>query len=796
MKNLSFGTKLLLVLAGVTIISLSLMVTIISSNVHKSLEDESIKYVNEFTQKSGLEVKNVLDKAIVVTNSMANKYENAIQFNEKLDELGTIEYLKNMLKLNDFLVGIWFSFEQGDILYKPYDGSYDKKFYTKNKGYFEPYVSKDKNGNLTTEGSDEFDINKPWIKEAVETKKLSTSKPYVDYSTNTLMITISKPIILNGKVVGVVGVDLALDFLQESVSKIKLYETGYMALYDNHGYSLGHPKVDFVGKELKNLTKNETILNAFEKASKGEENFYNSVNMTGKESYNYVYPIEFGNTGEYWVFFGIAPVDEYLAKANYVTNFSIIIGIFVLAFIMSIILFSMRILSKNLKLISAGLLDFFAFLNKESNSTKDILINSNDEFGTMAKVINQNISKTKSLLKQDEILIEDVKRVVNEVKSGYLNNKIEKNTDNEKLEELKNNFNSMLEVIQKNVCSDINKVVKVLDSFSKLDFRSKIDNDNGKVAIGINNLANIITNMLVENKSNGITLQESSNFLLSNVDKLNISSNEAAASLEETAAALEEITSNIRNNTQSIAKMSQLANGVTKAVTDGQEMANQTTTAMDEINTQVNLVNEAIGVIDNIAFQTNILSLNAAVEAATAGEAGKGFAVVAQEVRNLATRSAEAAKEIKEIVERATVKANEGKSIATNMIEGYKNLNNNISSTMNLIADIENASKEQLLGIEQINDAVNQLDQQTQQNAMVASQSHDIALGTDEIAKLIVEDANQKEFEGKNEVKAKDIGLKKEVKENIIKSSPKVLTKKIVKKDSKEIDKDSTWESF
>ncbi|MDX4064280.1 methyl-accepting chemotaxis protein, partial [Aliarcobacter skirrowii] len=209
-----------------------------------------------------------------------------------------------------------------------------------------------------------------------------------------------------------------------------------------------------------------------------------------------------------------------------------------------------------------------------------------------------------------------------------------------------------------------------------------------------------------------------------------------------------------------------------------------------------NLVNEAIGVIDNIAFQTNILSLNAAVEAATAGEAGKGFAVVAQEVRNLATRSAEAAKEIKEIVERATVKANEGKSIATNMIEGYKNLNNNISSTMNLIADIENASKEQLLGIEQINDAVNQLDQQTQQNAMVASQSHDIALGTDEIARLIVEDADKKEFIGKNEVKAKDIGLKKEVKENIIKSSPKVLTKKIVKKDSKNINKDSNWESF
>ncbi|MCG3720476.1 methyl-accepting chemotaxis protein, partial [Aliarcobacter butzleri] len=175
---------------------------------------------------------------------------------------------------------------------------------------------------------------------------------------------------------------------------------------------------------------------------------------------------------------------------------------------------------------------------------------------------------------------------------------------------------------------------------------------------------------------------------------------------------------------------------------------------------QVNLINEAISVIDQIAFQTNILSLNAAVEAATAGEAGKGFAVVAQEVRNLASRSAEAAKEIKAIVENATNKANDGKLIASNMIQGYKELNQNISQTMNLISDIQNASKEQLLGIEQINDAVNQLDRQTQQNAMVASQAHDIAIVTDEISKLIVSDADEKEFAGKDKVKPKDIEKK------------------------------------
>ncbi len=110
------------------------------------------------------------------------------------------------------------------------------------------------------------------------------------------------------------------------------------------------------------------------------------------------------------------------------------------------------------------------------------------------------------------------------------------------------------------------------------------------------------------------------------------------------------------------------------------------------------------------------------------------------------------------------IKANEGKDIASRMIEGYKGLNNSIEQTINLISDVEMSSKEQLLGIEQINDAVNQLDQQTQQNAMIASQTHDIAVGTDEIAKLVVSNANQKEFEGKNEVKAKNIGIKKEVK--------------------------------
>ncbi|WP_151946909.1 HAMP domain-containing methyl-accepting chemotaxis protein, partial [Aliarcobacter butzleri] len=350
----------------------------------------------------------------------------------------------------------------------------------------------------------------------------------------------------------------------------------------------------------------------------------------------------------------------------------------------------------SLKNLQDGLFSFFGYLNRESTKAEIINLDSKDEFGQMAKVVNENIVKTQKGIEEDRKLIDETIAVLGEFEQGDLSQRLNISVNNPALTQLKEVLNKMASNLENN----IDGVLKVLEQYSNYNYLNKIDQKGLKehllkLSNGVNTLGNSITQMLVENKTNGLTLDKSSNVLLSNVDKLNLSSNEAAASLEETAAALEEVTSNVRNNTQNIAQMAKLSSEVTASASQGEKLANETTVAMDEINNQVNLINEAIGVIDNIAFQTNILSLNAAVEAATAGEAGKGFAVVAGEVRNLASRSAEAAKEIKAIVENATSKANQGKSIATNMIEGYKELNQNISQTISLISDIQNASKEQ-----------------------------------------------------------------------------------------------------
>ena len=365
-----------------------------------------------------------------------------------------------------------------------------------------------------------------------------------------------------------------------------------------------------------------------------------------------------------------------------------------------------------------------------SNDTKMRLdVKSKDEIGRITNLFNDYMDKLDVNLKMDMKVIHEAEVCIENAKNGYFITKISESTSNQQVNQLKDCINVMID--------DTNKkfeiILNILTRFGESDFSQEIkhiDGMHGSYGSFLNVsylLGNNISELLNVINVSGEQLKNGTSKLNSASSELSVQANRQAASLEETAAALEEITSNVINNTQSVLVMSDLAQGVTQSLQDGHKNANLAFEFIEMINNQVSAINEAITVIDQIAFQTNILSLNAAVEAATAGEAGKGFAVVAQEVRNLAARSAEAAKDIKTLVLNATQKANEGKEVANVMIDSYDDLVSKINKTVEIISQVSTASREQEIGLRQINDAVASLDLATQKNAHLASDISDLS---------------------------------------------------------------------
>jgi methyl-accepting chemotaxis protein len=198
---------------------------------------------------------------------------------------------------------------------------------------------------------------------------------------------------------------------------------------------------------------------------------------------------------------------------------------------------------------------------------------------------------------------------------------------------------------------------------------------------------------------------------------------EQAAAIEETASAMEQMTATVKHNADNAQQARQLVMSARESASAGGEVVTQAIEAMERINASAKRIAEIIGVIDEIAFQTNLLALNAAVEAARAGESGRGFAVVAQEVRHLASRSAQAAKEIKALIQDSVAKVDAGKKLVDASGQALAQIVEGVKKVADIVAEIAAASQEQASGIEQVNRAVVQMDETTQQNAALVEQS-------------------------------------------------------------------------
>ncbi|WP_237388111.1 methyl-accepting chemotaxis protein [Xenorhabdus sp. Sc-CR9] len=221
---------------------------------------------------------------------------------------------------------------------------------------------------------------------------------------------------------------------------------------------------------------------------------------------------------------------------------------------------------------------------------------------------------------------------------------------------------------------------------------------------------------------------------------------EQAASLEETAASMEELTVTVKQNAENARQASELAVSASQTASKGGELTTSVVATMDEIANSSKKISAIISVIDGIAFQTNILALNAAVEAARAGEQGRGFSVVAGEVRDLAQRSAEAAKEIKTLIDESVHRVNQGSELVNHAGQTMDELVSSVNRVTELMAEIAAASDEQNRGIHQVAQAVSQMDQVTQQNAALVEQSAAAASALEEKADMLVKNVAQFEL--------------------------------------------------